>query len=116
MVCVLISTFAQLVLKSGANRIHVAFSAMTGQESLLAQTMALSNPHILIGLSMYAIGAAGWILVLTRVDVSSAYPLISLGFVFTLIFGHLLYGESITASKIAGTLIIMLGCFLIART
>ena len=93
----------------------MALSSMTGQESLLIQTTTLANPYILIGLFMYVFGAAGWIFVLTRVEVSSAYPLISLGFVFTLIFGHLLYGEAVTMSKIAGTIIIMIGCALIAR-
>lgn len=113
--CVVISTFAQLVLKSGANKIQATVASMDGQESLFTQALALANAHILVGLLMYAVGAMGWILVLTRVEVSSAYPLISLGFVLTLIFGHLVFGESINSSKLAGTAIIIVGCALIAR-
>lgn len=54
-----------------------------------------------------------WIVVLSRLPVSVAYPLLSLGYVVTALFGYLLFGEQLGWAKIAGILIIIFGVFVL---
>lgn len=110
---VIMSTGAQLVLKLGANKINAELQDATG---LWAIALTLLNMPILIGLVIYVISAATWIWVLTKVDISVAYPFISLGFVMTLVFGWLVFGEELSGSKIIGTVLIIVGCIFIARS
>jgi drug/metabolite transporter (DMT)-like permease len=57
-----------------------------------------------------------WLIVLAKAEVSYAYPLISLGYVFTAILARLLLGEAVTATRMAGILVTCLGVFIIARS
>lgn len=107
------STGAQLVLKLGANKINAELEEATG---LWAMALTALNMPIIIGLFIYVISAATWIWVLTKVDISVAYPFISLGFVMTLVFGALVFDESLSASKIIGTVLIIVGCIFVARS
>jgi len=110
---VIMSTGAQLILKLGANKINAELQDATG---LWAMALTVLNWPILVGLFIYVISAATWIWVLTKVDISIAYPFISLGFVMTLVFGALVFNESLSTSKIIGTVLIIAGCIFIARS
>ncbi|NNF16364.1 MAG: EamA family transporter, partial [Gammaproteobacteria bacterium] len=57
-----------------------------------------------------------WLYVLKQVDVSYAYPFISLGFVFVLLISYQFFNETINLYKIAGIMSIILGVFLISRS
>lgn len=110
---VIMSTGAQLVLKFGANKIN---SELQDASGLWTIALTVLNMPILVGLCIYVISAATWIWVLTKVDISVAYPFISLGFVMTLVFGALVFDEGLSASKIIGTVLIIAGCIFIARS
>lgn len=112
---VFLSTSAQLILKIGANKIGEIEPATTKGLSLLSHALIYLNFYVILGLAIYVVSAATWIFVLTKVDISVAYPMISLGFIMTLFFGVLLFDESISVSKVSGTLLIILGCLLVAR-
>lgn len=75
----------------------------------------LVNKHILEGFLLYGLGAILWLGVLSKWEVSKAYPLVGLGFVFTAILGYLL-GEQVTIYRVIGVMLICFGVFLIART
>jgi multidrug transporter EmrE-like cation transporter len=55
-----------------------------------------------------------WLFVLARLDVSIAYPFVSLGFIVTMSLGCLLFGEPFTVRKMIGTIVVMLGVYLVA--
>jgi drug/metabolite transporter (DMT)-like permease len=65
---------------------------------------------------LYVGGALVWLVVLTRVEVSLAYPFVAMGFVLTLILGWWLQGDSIGLMRVAGTLLIAAGVVLVARS
>lgn len=110
--CVILSTGAQLILKAGANRINENLQDATGIWSIF---WTLLNMPIIIGMCIYVISAVTWIWILTKVDISIAYPFISLGFIMTLLFGWLIFGESLSTQKILGTVLIVVGCIFITR-
>jgi multidrug transporter EmrE-like cation transporter len=74
---VMLNAAAQLLLKVGSRAISgLAFNLANGWT--LAERIAL-NPPILAGLACYVISVVFWILALSRVDVSIAYPMLSVG-------------------------------------
>ena len=78
LLCVLMSSAAQLAMKLGL-RGGDAAGSVAG-----TYAHALGSPLVWLGLALYGLSAALWIWVLSRLDVSLAYPLVSLGFVFAL--------------------------------
>ena len=74
---------------------------------------AVSQPFILAGIFCYIASMGIWLVVLSRLPVSVAYPMLSLGYVITAMFGYLLFGEQLGLSKILGILIIILGVFVL---
>src|SRR6202167_678690 len=93
---VMLNAAAQLLLKAGSRAIaDVPFSFANGWT--LAARIAL-NPPILGGLALYVVSVVFWILALSRVDVSIAYPMLSVGYIVSALAGWLLFSEAVSAS------------------
>ena len=71
---------------------------------------AALSPFIWFGLIIYALSVALWLWVLSKVDLSVAYPFVGIGFVVTMLFGILLLNENVTPMRIIGTVLIVGGC------
>ena len=111
---VLLNASAQLFIKNGTNNLGIIYLEI----SSLIQTAlkVIFEPFIFIGLLCYVISVAVWISVLSRTDVSVAYPLLSIGYVVNAIAAYFLYGENITQLKISGMIFIIIGTYLISQT
>ena len=111
---VLLNAAAQLLLKAGTNAV--------GQFELSAQNivpvgMKLAlEPHIAGGIACYVVSVVVWIVGLSRVDVSIAYPMLSVGYVLNAVAAWYLFGESLTMQKLIGISFIIVGVFLVARS
>jgi len=77
---------------------------------------AISNKFVVLGFLCYAVSAASWLVILSRVELSYAYPLISIGYILVMIVSKYMFNETVTALRIAGTLLICGGVFLITRS
>lgn len=111
---ILLNAAAQLLLKAGTLRLGVVSLV---PETLLSTLWQLaSNLPILGGLCLYGISVITWIAGLSRVDVSIAYPLLSLGYVVNAIAAYLLFGEVISWQRALGIGIILLGVYILARS
>jgi len=100
---VLLNAGAQLLLKAGTN----------------ARPLGLSlaiEPHILAGLACYVVSVVVWVIGLSKVPVSIAYPMLSIGYVVNAIAAYYLLGESVTPMRLAGIGIIIVGVFIVARS
>lgn len=111
---VLLNALAQLTLKQGMRSIgHFRFS----MESLLKMALTIGlNPFVLAGLSCYVVSVVIWLLVLSRVEVSYAYPLLSVGYIVTAVAGWLLFDEAMDLTRWSGIAVICCGVWLITRT
>jgi multidrug transporter EmrE-like cation transporter len=114
MLGVLLNATAQLLLKAGTNRVgEFAFS----MDNLVPIGLKLAmNPPILAGLGCYVVSVVVWVLALSRVPVSVAYPMLSIGYVVNAIAAWMLFGESLAAQKLIGIGFIIIGVFLVARS
>jgi drug/metabolite transporter (DMT)-like permease len=99
----------QALAKSGISKIG-SFTDMPIKEFLLK---ALFSPFVIAGFILYFFSALIWFMVLSKVDLSVAYPALSLGYVAVLIVSYYFLGESITLVKVAGVLLICSGVYLI---
>lgn len=111
---VTLNAVAQLLLKAGARMLPGVPLQMSNAGLVLER--ALMNGPILAGLCCYVVSAAFWILALTRVDVSVAYPMLSIGYVINALAAAALFAEQLTGPRLAGIGIIMVGCWLVARS
>lgn len=75
----------------------------------------LSEKFVVGGFLLYGLGAVVWLAVLSKWDVSRAYPLVGLGFVFTLGVG-IIAGEHVTMARVIGVGLICGGVYLVARS
>ncbi len=111
---VVLNTGAQLLLKAGVNRMG-QFDFVWAKIVPLGLQIA-TNPYILIGLFSYVISVGTWLLVLSRVDVSYAYPMISLGYVLNAVTAYYLFDETLSISRMMGIFVILCGVYLVARS
>jgi multidrug transporter EmrE-like cation transporter len=110
---VLLNAGAQLLLKAGTNSLGILTLTRDGWADTLAR-MA-TQPHIVGGVAIYVASLVVWILGLSRVPVSIAYPMLSLGYVVNAIAAHYVFGESVTVVRWLGIGFIVLGVWLVAR-
>jgi drug/metabolite transporter (DMT)-like permease len=108
---VALSTAAQLLMKSGMSMpaVRTAMSSGAGQTLMTIFT----TPQVIAGLAAYGIGAVLWLLCLSRIPLVMAYPLVSLAIVGVVISSVFLLGETVTATGIIGSLLVVAGVMLI---
>jgi len=111
---VLLNATAQLLLKAGTNAVgHFEFQL----SNLIPIGLKLGlEPHILGGLACYVVSLVVWIMGLSRVPVSVAYPMLSIGYVINAFVAWQWFGEALSAQKLAGIGLVVVGVFLVARS
>lgn len=111
---VLLNAAAQLLLKAGMSQIgHFEFSLANAFPIGLK---VMSNPPIITGLFAYVISVGVWLLVLSRVQVSYAYPMLSIGYIVNAIAAYYLFGEAISVIRMTGIFIIIAGVCLVSQS
>ena len=111
---VMLNASAQLALKQGMRQIGYFDFNLANSGSIFLAVAA--SPYVLAGLVCYIISVAVWLLVLSRVEVSYAYPLLSIGYIVVAFAGRLFFQESIDTSRWAGIILICIGVWLVARS
>ena len=111
---VLLNALAQLFLKKGM--ISLGHFEFTVTNLIPKSAMAAVNLSIWGGLLCYVISVGIWMLVLSRVDVSYAYPFLSVGYIITTIIGYLYFNEDISQYRILGISLICLGVIFVAKS
>ena len=111
---VLLNAAAQLLLKAGTTRVgHFEFH----MDNIIPVGWQLATqPHILGGMVCYAFSLVVWVMALSRVPVSVAYPMLSIGYVVNAFAAWWLFGESLAAQKLIGIGFIVVGVWLVARS
>jgi multidrug transporter EmrE-like cation transporter len=105
---------AQLLLKAGTNAVgHFEF---TRANILPIGWKLATQPPIIGGLACYVISVVVWIAGLSRVEVSLAYPMLSLGYVVNAFAAWYLFGEVISVQKMVGIGIVLVGVVVLARS
>jgi multidrug transporter EmrE-like cation transporter len=111
---VVLNAVAQLLLKAGTNRLGVvSLDLQTAWSTFIA---VASQWPIMAGLVCYGISLVVWIMGLSRVDVTIAYPMLSIGYVINAVGAWWLLGETLSPQRLTAVAIILLGVVLLYRS
>jgi drug/metabolite transporter (DMT)-like permease len=111
---VLLNALAQLGLKAAT---RVTGPLLAGDEGVWHRGLQLlSVPPLWYALFAYGLSVIVWLVGLSRVPVTQAYPLLSLGYVINIGLAWWLLGEVPNAQRVAGVAVIVVGVILVARS
>jgi multidrug transporter EmrE-like cation transporter len=111
------------VALSSGSQIALKYGMMTRpiQEAIKKRDVAeigltiIASPLIIGGLVCFGLSAVFWLFVLARISLSSAYPFVALGIFVTVLAGHFLFNEPISALKTGGVALILAGILLVGK-
>jgi len=69
-----------------------------------------------VGLALYGLGAVAWLIVLSRLELSFAYPFLALSYAITPVLAWRILDESVSALRWLGIAVIILGVVIVSRT
>lgn len=110
---VMLNVAAQLLIKAGTN--NVGYFEFSPENILPVGWKLATEPYIIGAIALYALSVAIWILALSRVQVSIAYPLLSMGYVVNAVAAWWFFNETFNPAKVAGIGVIILGVIIISR-
>ena len=112
LISVAFATAGQLTLKAAMEAIG---RIGTAQVSDAGQTVAraVKEPLLWIGLVLFGISALFWLVVLSRVDLSLAYPFVGVSYVIVVALARFLFHEHVPTLRWVGVSVIALGIALI---
>ena len=111
---VCLNAVAQLLLKAGTNAVGVIH--LTPQNWFATGIKLATQMPILGGLACYVISVGVWIIGLSRVDVTIAYPMLSMGYIISAIGAWYFLGEAVSAQRLLAIGIIIVGVVLLTRS
>jgi multidrug transporter EmrE-like cation transporter len=111
---VLLNAFAQVLLKKGM--LSIGYFEFHFQDVFPIFKKVGLNSYILSGLASYVISVMIWLLVLARVEVSYAYPFLSVGYVVVTAMGYLIFQENLSWMRVIGIAVIIVGVLLLSRS
>ena len=111
---VLLNAVAQFALKASVRGLGVIELSPT--DAVPVALRLAGEPWLWLGMACYVVSVAVWILALSRVEVSIAYPMLSIGYIVNAVAAWIWLGETMSLAKIAGIAIITLGVLVLARS
>ena len=101
----------EVLLKLGMNAVSQRVGAFSLAPDVLWTTF--TDWRVILGFGLVFGGSLFWLGVISRVNLSFAYPLLALNYVLILIPSRFLLGETITPLKLIGSVIVVIGVIII---
>lgn len=111
---VALNAAAQLLLKAAARPLG-QFTRFSADNLFASVLMLAGSVPFWAGMMCYATSVAVWLAALSKAPVSTAYPMLSLGYVVVGVVSVLWMGESMGTVKVLGIALICAGVFLVSR-
>jgi drug/metabolite transporter (DMT)-like permease len=105
--CILFTVFGQIAAKLATRQLGALPADWDGRLAYLGRVII--NPWFVSCFIAATLAAVCWITALTGLEISRAYPFMSLNFILVMLLGAALFGEQITPAKVAGVLLIVAG-------
>jgi len=113
-ITVAFNVLGQFMMKNGMNQVGVIGNDLSAIPASFVRV--ITTPSVLLGVVAYGLSAVFWLVVLSRVDLSYAYPVLSLGYVAVVLVSWLWLGEGVSLGRWIGVFIICFGVWLVSRT
>jgi len=109
---IVLNVCGHLFLKAGMNKL----GAISVDQLVVGFTRIFTTPFVVLGLVSYVSSVALYMVVLSKVNISYAYPLMmGLGYVLIVLFSWQIFGEPFSALKWTGIALILVGVSLLGR-
>ncbi len=102
---ILISVASQFVLKAAMSQM----GPLDAAPDTVSYILGLINVKIIGGLFLYGLGTIIWLLCLSKLDLSFAYPAATLQYVLIFIGAYFLFHEQINVTRIIGLIVVCFG-------
>lgn len=109
---ILLAVTGQLLMKKGM----LVFGAFPASQFLFKIIPMLLNPYVFFGIACFGFSAITWLVVLSRLELSFVYPLVSVAYILVAVASWFFFKENLTLMRWLGILVIVLGVFLISRS
>ena len=105
---IVLATAGQVLLKAGMNEVGV-IDGLTLRHMLTLARGAATTWQVVAGLASFGLSATAWLITLSRIPLSSAYPVVSLSYVLILLFSTIILGERPSLLTWSGAILIVIG-------
>lgn len=110
---VVIQNLALLMQKHALNNLHL--KPWEGANIFMNFFMLATNPYIFFSVVCSFLSLGCWLIALSKLELSTAYPMVSMGYVISIFVGYYVFGESMPALKIIGVALIIGGVMCLSR-
>ena len=111
-ISILLAVIGQLLMKKGM----LLFGTFPASQLLFKIIPMFLNPYVFMGLVAFAASSVFWLVVLSRLQLSFVYPMVSAAYILVALASWLLFKENLSLLRWAGILVIIAGVFLISRS
>jgi len=111
-ISVLLAVCGQVLMKKGM----MVFGTFPATEILFKLIPMFMNPWVFFGFACFGLSSIFWLIVLSRVPLSQAYPMVSVAYVLTALISMVFFKETVGALRWAGIFVIVFGVYLISRS
>lgn len=109
-----LAVFGQFFLKKGMLDIgEIPFNINT---PLFLLGKIFTNFKLFFGFTLFALSSVVWLVVLSKVELSFAYPMVSMGYIITILMSWKFLGEHISPVRWMGVVVICLGVLLLSKS
>jgi multidrug transporter EmrE-like cation transporter len=106
---ILLAVFGQLSMKKGMSNVgEIALRQLLGKK-----ISSLLDRFVILGIGLYVLSTAIWLVVLSQEELSLVYPLVGTGYALTAILAKFFFKEKLTVFRISGIVMIIIGAYLI---
>lgn len=107
-VSVVFAVAGQFTLKTAMNEVgRIGATEIAAAGDTIART--LKEPRLWLGLILFGISSSFWLVVLSRVDLSVAYPFVGLSYIIVVLISRLFLHEQVTALRWLGVVVVAVG-------
>lgn len=110
---VFLGAIGQVMVKYGATSLQLNFAGKYLVQSIFS---ILRNLPVMCGIVSYGVSFLLWIKVLSKVELSYAYPMVSMGYILIMFFSYFIFKENISFTRLLGVVFIIIGVILVARS
>lgn len=111
---VLLGALGQVSMKKGMS--HLGSVSLKFSTFFASLTQMITTPFVLLGIFLYAVGTIFWLTLLSKWELSYAYPMISISYILVLLFSWIFFQEKFGFVRIFGVLLICSGVILVSRS
>ncbi|WP_322488688.1 EamA family transporter [Chloroflexus sp.] len=109
-----LGVIGQMMLKQGMGAMGPLALTLDATPSIILRIV--TSPMVIGGLLIYGIGTFFWLITLSRIELSVAYPFVSLNHIIIFLLAWLVLHEQVNPLRAAGVLVICAGMLMVARS